>query len=200
MLWESAVPYDGCVSRLSPSLAPPDADGAPTAPPVPRASRRLVAFGVIAATVVALDQATKLSVRAWLDVGERWPDGAELLRIAHVENSGAAFGILEGAGPFLLLSSLVAVLLVGAYLWLSPPDDPLYGAALALVLGGAAGNLIDRASRGTVTDFIDPARYPAFNLADSAIVVGIGALVVLTFLGERRAGAEHLEQAVEDGS
>jgi signal peptidase II len=157
---------------------------------VPSASRRLVVFGGIAAAVVVLDQVTKLGVRAWLDVGEHWPEGAELLRISHVENSGAAFGILEGGGGFLLLASLVAVALVIAYLWLSPPDDPLYGAALALVLGGAAGNLVDRAARGTVTDFIDPTHYPSFNLADSTIVIGIVALVVLSFLGERRAGAD----------
>ncbi len=183
---------------LPPSLAPADTDGVPTAAPAaPRASRRLLALGAIAGAVVALDQATKITVRAWLDMGERWPDGAELLRITHVENSGAAFGILEGAGGFLLLSSVVAVVLVVAYLWLTPPDDPLYGAALALVLGGAAGNLIDRAIRGTVTDFIDPAHYPAFNLADSAIVVGVGALVVLSVIGERRAGAE---APSEDGS
>ena len=191
---DSAVPYDSCVSRPSPSLAPADADGASTAvPAAPRARRRLLAFGAIAGAVVALDQATKVSVRAWLDMGERWPDGAELLRITHVENSGAAFGILQGAGGFLVLASVVAVVLVVAYLWLAPPDDPLYGAALALVLGGAAGNLIDRAIRGTVTDFIDPTHYPAFNLADSAIVVGVGALVVLSVLGERserRVGAE----------
>lgn len=193
---DSVVPYDGCVSGPTPSLAPADADSAPTATlDAPRARRRLLTLGVIAGAVVALDQATKLGVRAWLDMGERWPDGAELLRITHVENSGAAFGILEGAGGFLLLSSLVAVVLVVAYLWLAPPDDPLYGAALALVLGGAAGNLIDRASRGTVTDFIDPAHYPAFNLADSAIVVGVGALVVLSLIGERRGG----EPAPEDG-
>ena len=192
------------MSGPTPSLAPADAGSAPAATQAaPNARRRLLAFGAIAGAVVALDQATKLSVRAWLDMGERWPDGAELLRITHVENSGAAFGILEGAGGFLLLSSLVAVVLVVAYLWLAPPDDPLYGTALALVLGGAAGNLIDRAMRGTVTDFIDPAHYPAFNLADSAIVVGVGGLVVLSLLGERRGG-EHgsrpldVEPAPED--
>ncbi len=82
-----------------------------------------------------------------------------------------------------------------AYLWLLPPDDPLYGAALALVLGGAAGNLIDRALRGSVTDFIDPTHYPAFNLADSAIVVGVGALVVLSLFGGRRTGESAGAQA-----
>ena len=133
--------------------------------------------------VVALDQATKAAVRAWMDEGERWPAGAELIRITHVENSGAAFGILEGAGEILLLASVVAAILLVAYLWIAPRDEPLSALALTLVLAGTVGNLIDRAFRGTVTDFIDPTHYPAFNIADSAIVVGVAALVVLNLTG-----------------
>ena len=147
---------------------------------------RLTVFAAIAAVVVALDQATKAGVRAWLDEGERWPPGAELIRVTHVENSGAAFGILEGAGGILLLASAVAAILVIAYLWVAPRDEPLTGLALTLVLGGTVGNLIDRAGRGTVTDFIDPSHYPAFNVADSAIVVGVAALVVLNLFAARR--------------
>ncbi len=137
--------------------------------------------------VVALDQATKAAVRAWMDEGERWPAGAELIRITHVENSGAAFGILEGAGEILLLASVVAAILLVAYLWIAPRDEPLSALALTLVLAGTVGNLIDRAFRGTVTDFIDPTHYPAFNIADSAIVVGVAALVVLNLTGIGRA-------------
>jgi signal peptidase II len=167
-------------------------------------SRRLLVLGAIAGSVVGLDQATKLGVRVWLDLGERWPHGAELLRITHVENSGAAFGILEGAHNFLLFSSVVAVALVVIYLLLAPPNNPIYDAALALILGGATGNLVDRLIRGTVTDFIDPTHYPAFNLADSAIVIGVGSLVVLSVIGERRTGGHGGprtagEQPSEDG-
>ena len=166
-----------------------NADSVPAAAPVAsRMNRRHLVLGVIAGSVTGLDQATKLGVRAWLDLGERWPHGAELLRITHVENSGAAFGILEGAQNFLLFSSVVAIALVAIYLWLAPPNNPIYDVALALVLGGATGNLVDRLVRGTVTDFIDPTHYPAFNLADSAIVIGVGSLVVLSVIGERRTG------------
>ena len=162
----------------------PSAAGAPADPPAGRArGSRLPLLAAIAAAVAALDQATKAGVRAWLDEGERWPAGFEPIRITHVENSGAAFGILEGAGGILLLASTVAAVLLIAYLWVAPRDEPLSALALTLVLGGTVGNLIDRAFRGTVTDFIDPTHYPAFNIADSAIVVGVAALVVLNLTG-----------------
>lgn len=141
---------------------------------------RVRLFVLIAVAVVALDQATKALVRNWLDRREVWPDGFDLIRITHVENSGAAFGILQGAGPLLIVSSLVGVAVVIFFLRSAPAGDRLYGAALALILGGAVGNLIDRLFRGEVTDFIDPTHYPAFNLADSAIVVGVLALILLT--------------------
>lgn len=137
-------------------------------------------FIAVAIAVAALDQATKAIVRATLAEGEGWPAAGALLRIAHVENSGAAFGMLQGAGPFLLITTVVGIVAVVAYLFLTPSGGRLHGTALAFILGGAAGNLIDRAARGTVTDFIDPTRYPAFNLADSAIVVGVAALAWLT--------------------
>lgn len=140
---------------------------------------RLRLFALIALTVVAIDQATKALVRARLEEGEGWPGGFELLRITHVENSGAAFGILQGAGPLLIAASIVGVAAVIFFLRTAPAGDRLYSAALALILGGAIGNLIDRLLRGEVTDFIDPTHYPAFNIADSAIVVGVFALVLL---------------------
>ena len=139
-------------------------------------------FASIAAAVVILDQLTKLIVRAWLSEGETWPEGFELIRISHVENSGAAFGILQGGGPFLIASSILGVVIVVIFLRAAPPGDRLYETALALVLGGAIGNLIDRLFRGTVTDFIDPTHYPAFNIADSSIVIGVFALAVLTLV------------------
>ena len=137
-------------------------------------------FATIAIAAVALDQATKALIRGWLAEGETWPAGFELIRISHIENTGAAFGILQGAGPLLVLSSVAGVAVVLVLLYVAPAGDRLYTAALALVLGGAIGNLIDRALRGEVTDFIDPTHYPAFNLADSSIVVGVIALILLS--------------------
>ena len=160
-------------------------------PETPRTHLRR--FAAIAAAVVILDQLSKALVRGWLDEREVWPEGFDLIRISHVENSGAAFGILQGGGPFLIASSILGAVIVLLFLRAAPPGDRLYETALALVLGGALGNLIDRLFRGTVTDFIDPTHYPAFNIADSSIVVGVIALAVLSLWrpgGETGGGEE----------
>ena len=150
---------------------------------------RLRLFAAIAAAVVLLDQATKALIRARLDEGDVWPGGFDLIRIAHVENSGAAFGILQGAGPFLIVTSIVGVAVVLFFLRTAPTGDRIYSAGLALILGGAFGNLIDRLFRGEVTDFIDPIHYPSFNLADSAIVVGLFALILIALRPDAASGA-----------
>lgn len=142
--------------------------------------RRLWAFVGTALAVVAVDQASKALVRSWLAEGHTWPHGARLIRLAHVENAGAAFGILQGAGPFLIVTTVIGVVTIVAYLWFAPVNSRLFTLGLGLVLGGALGNFIDRVARGTVTDFIDPARYPAFNLADSAIVLGVATLFLMS--------------------
>ena len=147
---------------------------------------RLWLFGGVATAIVAADQLSKALIRSWLPESRVWPTDFDLIRFQHVENSGAAFGILQGAGPFLIVSSVIGVAAVLLFLRATPAEDRLYSAALALVLGGAIGNLIDRVFRGSVTDFIDPARYPAFNLADSAIVVGVFALILLSLRGDDR--------------
>ena len=157
--------------------APVGSAARPAGPAAQAARLRL--FVAIAAAAVLLDQATKALIRAWLEEGEDWPGGFDLIRIAHVENSGAAFGILQGAGPLLIVTSIVGVAAVLFFLRTAPAGDRIYTAALALILGGAFGNLIDRLFRGEVTDFIDPIHYPSFNLADSAIVVGVFALILI---------------------
>lgn len=148
-----------------------------------------------AAIVVAFDQSSKALIRNWLAVGETWPGGWNLIRLAHVENSGAAFGILQGGGGFLIVASVVAIVAVAAFLWWAPPQARLFAVALSLILGGAVGNLIDRLTQGTVTDFIDPTHYPAFNLADSSIVVGLTILAVLSLLDERAARRSEQEHS-----
>ena len=154
--------------------------------PAPDARRMALSLG-IAAVVVLLDQLTKAWIRGWLAEGDAWPSTDAWFAISHVENAGAAFGILQGATEFLLAAAVVGVLGLLLYLWRFPPQQPLYFLALSMILGGAIGNFIDRVTIGTVTDFIDPAYYPAFNIADSAIVVGIGAILLLTYIEERRA-------------
>jgi signal peptidase II len=148
--------------------------------------RRIAPYLLISLAVLLADQLTKALVRDRLAEGEVWPSADALIAIAHVENPGAAFGILQGAGSFLLAATVIGVGAVLVYLFVFPPAQRLYVAALSLILGGALGNLIDRVAKGTVTDFIDPTHYPAFNIADSAIVCGVIAVALLSLREETR--------------
>ena len=139
--------------------------------------RRSAGFFLIAATVIALDQATKAIIRATLSPGESWPDGDWLLNIVHVTNSGAAFGILQGQTVFLIVTSILGVAAIVFY-YVSPPlEHGLLRVALGLQMGGAAGNLIDRIRLGEVTDFVNFEFFPAFNVADASITVGVVAII-----------------------
>lgn len=162
------------------STATPLSADAPPAAPI-HALRRAVPWLVFAAGLVALDQGTKALVRARLDLYEVWPVGWELIRFQHIQNTGAAFGIMQGAGAFLLVAAFIVIAGITAFLLTLPSHGRLYHVALALILGGAVGNLIDRVRLGAVTDFIDPTHYPAFNIADSGIVCGVALLAFLAF-------------------
>ncbi|HJM88094.1 MAG TPA: signal peptidase II [Dehalococcoidia bacterium] len=173
-------------------MAQPSTSEAPT-PHATISRARLLPFFGIALAVVAADQLTKSLIRGWLDRGESWPTRDGWLQLSHVENSGAAFGILQGAGTLLIIPALIGIVAVIAFLFVAPFGGRLYSVALALILGGATGNLIDRAARSTVTDFIDPKFYPAFNIADSAIVIAVVTLFLLSFL-DQHADAEDAPQ------
>lgn len=124
-------------------------------------------------TAVLTDYLSKNWIRANYALGESRPVLGEVLRFTHWRNTGAAFGMLQGATPYLALVSVGCVLLAA----MIAPRMKGYGnavlVALGLVSGGALGNLIDRLKFGSVTDFIS-VRYfsPIFNVADSAIVAG----------------------------
>jgi len=139
--------------------------------------KRLLFFGA-AALVVALDQTTKALVRASLDRGEAWPDPDWPVRLRYVTNTGAAFGILEDQTVFLIVMAFIGLAAIYLYYRYPPFDHPIAAAAIGMILGGASGNLIDRVRLGEVTDFIDFPRYPAFNVADSSISVGIAIIVI----------------------
>lgn len=143
-------------------------------------------FWGIAAAVVAVDQATKLLV-VWL-LPQGHPSVAvipRLLYFTHVRNQGTAFGLLPRGGIVLSLIAVGAIVAIVAY-WQrlrKRPDPPpaLLVFSLALPLGGAIGNLLDRMRTGAVIDFIDLRFWPVFNVADSAITVG-AALIGWYFL------------------
>jgi signal peptidase II len=125
--------------------------------------------------VIAVDQLTKHLVNSSVGRGES-VNVFFGLDISNTRNRGVAFGALEGKGA--VVGALIAVALVALVVWFALNAARAWlWLPVGLLLGGALGNLIDRAREGAVTDFIDPAFWPAFNLADSAIVVGVLALL-----------------------
>jgi signal peptidase II len=128
-----------------------------------------------AGIVVALDQATKQLAIANIERGEH-VNVFFGLDLTNTRNTGVAFGAFEGAGLVVaILIGISLALLVGYFL--VHRDMPLLWLPVGLLLGGALGNLADRARDGAVIDFIDPVAWPAFNLADACIVVGVVMLL-----------------------
>jgi len=139
------------------------------------------------AVILALDQYTKYLVRNGIGLHESVPVINGFFNLTYVENRGAAFGFLAGAegdwaGRFFILVTLIAVPLL-VYLYREVEGkDPWLRNAMILVSAGAIGNLLDRLSAGGVTDFLDfhigRWHWPAFNVADSCITVGVAIMVV----------------------
>jgi signal peptidase II len=158
--------------------------------------RKLAPWYALAALVVVLDQLTKYWVSASFDYGEaRAVTGFFNLVLTH--NKGAAFSFLASAAGwqrgFFIGIALVAIVVIGVLL-ARHSVDKLFCLSLALILGGAIGNVLDRIALGYVVDFLDfhiaGWHFPAFNLADSAITVGAALLVLDSFRSSaRRAGA-----------
>jgi signal peptidase II len=149
--------------------------------------KRDLPFFLVAAGIIALDQLTKAIVRGSLEIGESWPSDDWLVKITHVTNSGAAFGILQGQGVFLTVTAFIAIGAIVFYYAFPPLEHGVLRVALALQLGGAIGNLIDRLRFGEVTDMFHFPHYPAFNIADSSIVVGLFAIAAFIFWNERKS-------------
>jgi signal peptidase II len=142
---------------------------------------------VVVASVVLLDQATKLLVVSDLGLHQTVEIIPGVLNLTHVRNSGVAFGILNAtsfAFKPALMAALAMAALVGVALYSTQLslEQRWARAGLALILGGAAGNLVDRARQGYVVDFVDAYwgswHFWAFNVADAAITVGVGILVL----------------------
>ena len=134
-------------------------------------------FSLIALLIVVADQLGKLWIRSNLAVGESVFE-LGFFRLTHVSNTGAAFGIFRGHSLPLTVVSCVGIALLLLYAFLFYRQFPqldrwLAWTGLGLILGGTIGNLIDRLRLGYVTDFIDFGFWPAFNVADSAIVIGV---------------------------
>jgi signal peptidase II len=150
----------------------------PSAPKMTPARLKPILFWGAAVAILVLDQVTKTIVRSSLERGESWPDPDWPVRIRYVTNTGAAFGILEDQTTFLVVMALLGIAAIYLYYRFPPFDHWVVPIAIGMLLGGAAGNLLDRVRLGEVTDFIDFPRFPAFNVADSSINVGIATIII----------------------
>ncbi len=148
--------------------------------------------------VALADQLTKAWIQGWLNPGEA-REVFPFFNLVLTFNRGAAFSFLHHAGGwqrwFLVAFTLVVMVALLIWLWRTRPAEGLTRAGLALILGGALGNLIDRLRTGLVTDFLDfhwqQWHWPAFNLADSAITLGVVLLLLASWLTpDDKAGQE----------
>jgi signal peptidase II len=179
---------------VGPTTTPVPVDPAPAPAAAPRRFARPAEL-IIMLVVVVLDQITKALVRSNLSVGDSRNVIPGFLDLAHVQNTGAAFGMLNNVDfaykPLVMVAiAAVALLAIAAYATQLGFNDRLARLGLALILGGAFGNLIDRAYAGHVVDFVDvywgDIHFWAFNVADAAITVG-AILVILDTFGLGRA-------------
>jgi signal peptidase II len=155
---------------------------------------------LIALVVIALDRVTKILIARRVSLHGSIPVIPGFFSIIHTENPGAAFGLFadspsEWKVMMLIGFSVIALLIISALLWKNSHTLTSTGIGLSLILGGAIGNLWDRLVSRHVVDFllfyIGPHQWPAFNVADSAIVVGAGLLVFEIVFAKEPSGFSH---------
>jgi signal peptidase II len=154
---------------------------------------KYIILSIVTTVVLLLDQATKILIDRTMGLHTSITVVENFFNITYIRNKGAAFGFLADSSfrlPFFICVSIVAIVVILAIFRKLRPDQGLNAFALSLVFSGAFGNLIDRIRLGEVIDFLDVHWYrhhwPAFNVADSAICVGVFLLAIDMLLDERR--------------
>jgi signal peptidase II len=146
---------------------------------------------IIAVAILAADQLSKWLLLAQVMQPPRVIELTGFLNLVLVYNSGVSFGLFGGGGAWTVwfFSGLAAVIVVGLFIWMRRQQGRLPGIAVGLICGGAVGNVIDRLLHGAVVDFIDLHaggwHWPAFNVADSAISVGVALLILHSLFFDR---------------
>ncbi|MBA7605465.1 Lipoprotein signal peptidase [subsurface metagenome] len=139
--------------------------------------------------VLLFDQITKYIIRKKLNLGDSISVIHNIFHITHINNTGAAFGMFPNAQIFFIVTSIIAIIALIYFLYTFKKGNPTFYISIGLILGGATGNLLDRLILRTVTDFLDfginpKIRWPAFNIADSSVVIGFFILAILVIKGE----------------
>ncbi|MCZ0872260.1 signal peptidase II [Peribacillus sp. AS_2] len=148
-------------------------------------------YYLIALLVIALDQLTKWMIVKKMEYGESIEIIENLLYITSHRNRGAAWGILQGQMWFFYIITIAVIIGLVYYIQKMAKESILLGVALGLMLGGAIGNFIDRVARQEVVDFVHTYifsySFPVFNVADAALSIGVGLLMIHMFLEEKNA-------------
>jgi len=148
-------------------------------------NKNFIFFG-IAFLVIFLDQLTKYLVKSNLSLGQSIPVIKNFFSITLIKNFGIGFGMLNSpAARWILVCITIVIIGIILYYYKQIPEKYLVLIAAALVLGGAIGNLIDRILLGFVIDFLDFTVWPAFNIADSAVTIGVICLIIY-FITEKK--------------
>ena len=141
-------------------------------------------FYTLVIGVFVFDQVTKAIIRSSLSLGDSWPEEG-IFRIVHGLNTGSAFGLFAGFTNLLVVASIIGIVFI-LFVFLKQNNSVIWlRLSLGLIVGGALGNLFDRVKDGAVVDFISVGGWPAFNIADSSISVGMCLLLVTMLLGEK---------------
>jgi len=152
---------------------------------------------LLSVIIVLVDQITKFWVRINFEYGRPHRILGDFVRLTYIENPGMAFGIEVGGQLFFTLFALLATVVILIYIIRARHEKPSLRIALALILGGAIGNLIDRFLYGKVVDFVDvgvgAARWPIFNVADSAVTVGMIILIGLVVFNRNSDASKEKE-------
>ncbi|WP_163530439.1 signal peptidase II [Halobacillus ihumii] len=147
-------------------------------------------FYLIAAAIIVLDQLTKWIIVRTMEIRESIPVIENFFYITSHRNQGAAWGILQGQMWFFYIVTVIVIGVIIYYMGQYAKQSSFVGVALALILGGAIGNFIDRLFRKEVVDFLNfyigNYNFPIFNVADSSLVVGVIFVLIATFIDERR--------------
>lgn len=146
--------------------------------------RQWAALAIVGAAAVAADQLTKQLVSSQLALGDAVAVAGPF-SIHHVQNSGIAFGLFAEATSIVIVLTALAVGWMLLFFGRSGARHPVLPVGLGLVIGGSVSNLVDRVRLGHVTDFLDLSFWPAFNLADTFIVVGVAVLLAALLAADR---------------